>query len=119
MNGNQDEKKLTDEDAKTERSNIESDTSTKVTFPWLMFFVASFFDLIGLIPLINIFTETLAGLIIGFWQKHYSPKTDPVLSFFLGKIGDAISFGILPSNIAIVIYAYWRKKTLAKLGFAS
>ncbi|MBU1102636.1 hypothetical protein KJ853_03210 [Patescibacteria group bacterium] len=82
----------------------------KVSFPWLMFFVAVFFDLIGLIPIVNIFSEIFAGLAFGFWQKIYAPKTDPVLTFIVAKIADAIFLGMLPSNIAIVVFAYIKKK---------
>ncbi|KKS26122.1 MAG: hypothetical protein UU87_C0003G0042 [Parcubacteria group bacterium GW2011_GWA2_42_11] len=85
------------------------------SFPWMMFFVAALFDLIGLVPILNFFTEILAGLIFGFWQKMYNPKLDPVLTFIVAKIIDAISLGIMPSNIGIVIYAYIKKKAAAKL----
>jgi hypothetical protein len=98
-----------------EEKDYVSAIPPKISFPWLMFFLAAVFDLIGLIPYVNFFSEALAGLIFGFWQKIYSPKTDPVITFILAKIADAISFGILPSNIAIVLYAYWRKKTLEKI----
>lgn len=80
------------------------------SFPWGMLVLAALFDLIGLIPVINLATETLAGLIIGWWQKNYVPKLDPVLTFIIAKIIDALSLGILPSNIGIVIYAYIKKK---------
>jgi len=45
----------------------------------------------------------------------YNPKLDPVLTFIVAKIIDAISLGIMPSNIGIVIYAYIKKKAAAKL----
>ncbi|HCX27817.1 MAG TPA: hypothetical protein DHI91_01615 [Candidatus Portnoybacteria bacterium] len=83
-----------------------------VSFPWLMLCVAIIFDLIGLIPIVNFITETLAGLIFGLWQKSYSPQTDPIITFFVAKIIDTISAGILPSNIGIVVYAYMKKKAV-------
>ena len=84
--------------------------SEPVSFPWLMVVLAAAFDLIGVIPIINLFTELLAGLIIGLWQKGYAPKTDPLISFFVAKVIDIFSLGILPSNIAVVVYAYLQKK---------
>jgi len=81
-----------------------------VSFPWMMTVLAAIFDLIGLIPIINFFSELLAGFILGLWQKGYAPKTDPVMTFLVAKIIDIASLGILPSNIAIVVYAYLKKK---------
>ena len=86
----------------------------EVSFPWGMFCLAGLFDLIGLIPFINFFSEALAGLIFGFWQKRYAPKTDPILTFIIAKIMDAVSVGILPSNIGVVVYAYIKKKAEEK-----
>lgn len=84
-------------------------------FPWGMLCLAALFDLIGVIPFVNIVTEIFAGLIIGFWQKVYAPKTDPILSFIVAKIIDIASFGILPSNIGVVVYAYVKKKIAARV----
>jgi hypothetical protein len=84
--------------------------ATPVSFPWLMVALAAFFDIVGMIPIVNFFTELLAGLIIGLWQKNYVPATDPLISFFLAKVIDIFSLGILPSNIAVVVYAYIKKK---------
>ncbi|MFH1385460.1 MAG: hypothetical protein ABIG65_00205 [Patescibacteria group bacterium] len=93
--------------------------SEPASFPWGMLCLATLFDLIGMIPVINLFTETLAGLIFGWWQKGYAPKTDPVLTFIVAKIMDVVSLGILPSNIGIVVYAYIKKKTAAKIADAA
>ena len=81
-----------------------------VSFPWLMLGVAIIFDLVGMIPVINFFSEALAGLTFGLWQKLYAPKTDPIITFIVAKIADAVFLGLLPSNIAIVIFAYAKKK---------
>jgi len=85
------------------------------SFPFGMFALAALFDLIGIIPIINIISELLAGLIIGLWQKSYSPKTDPIISFIVAKIIDAVSLGILPSNIGVVVYAYIKKNAAAQV----
>jgi len=85
------------------------------SFPWEMLCLAALFDLIGLIPIINLFTETLAGLIFGWWQKGYNPKLDPILTFIVTKIIDVVSLGILPSNIGIVVYSYIKKKAAAQV----
>lgn len=82
-------------------------------FPWGIFFVAVIFDIIGMIPVINFFTELLAGLILGMWQKSYVQKLDPLLTFFVAKIIDAMFLGLLPSNIGIVVYSYLKKKSLS------
>jgi len=87
-------------------------STEEVTFPWLMFFLAAIFDIICFF--FPIF-EIIAGLIFGFWQKLYVPKTDPLITFIVAKIIDALSLGILPSNIGIVVFAYIKKKTAAKL----
>lgn len=84
-----------------------------VSFPWAMITLAAAFDLIGIVPIVNLLSELIAGLIIGLWQKGYAPKTDPVISFFLAKVIDILSLGILPSNIAVVVYAYIKKKATA------
>ena len=90
----------------------------EASFPWAMLCVAALFDLIGLIPIINLLSEILAGLIICLWQKFYNPKIDPMiflLTFLVAKIIDAISLGILPSNIGVVIYAYTKKKAAVRI----
>lgn len=94
----------------TEEEPAPAETPQKVSFPWIVFCVAVLFDLIGLIPIVNIFSEIFAGLALGFWQKTYVPKTDPILTFVVAKIADAIFLGMLSSNIAIVIFAYVKKK---------
>ena len=89
------------------------------SFPWEMLCVAALFDSVGWIPILNFFTETLAGLILGLWQKSYVPKTDPIITFLVAKIIDAISLGILPSNIGVVVYAYIKKKAINKISSAA
>jgi hypothetical protein len=91
----------------------------ETSFPWGMFFVAALFDLVGLIPILNILTEILASGIIWFWQKTYAPKEDPLLSLITTKIIDFCSLGIFPSNIGMVVIAYTKKKASAKLPSAS
>lgn len=103
--------------------NVESDeqstdkqlsisiTSEPAYFPWGIFFVALIFDIIGIVPIINLFTELLASLIIWFWQKMYVPQVDPLLSLFVNKIIDFFSLGLFPSNIGMVLVAYIKKKT--------
>jgi hypothetical protein len=87
-----------------------------VPFPWLMLCVAVIFDLIGFIPIVNIFSEIIAGLILWLWKKKYSPKTNPLIDIVAVKILDFITLGLLPSNIATVIYSYAKKKTASKAG---
>jgi len=87
-----------------------------VTFPWLMFFVALLFDIVSLIPIVNIFTELLAGLILWLWKKSYNSKTDPLIDIIAAKIVDYIFLDILPSNIFTVVYAYTKKKAASKAG---
>jgi len=82
-----------------------------VSFPLLMFFAAILFDIIEFfIPLLM----PLFGMIMGFWQKMYAPKTDPLMSFFLSKIADVITLGILPSSVSIVIFAFIKKRATSK-----
>ncbi|MBU2264911.1 hypothetical protein KJ784_01850, partial [Patescibacteria group bacterium] len=76
--------KQSNSDKKTTEQPIAP--SGPASFPWGMLCLAALFDLIGMIPVINLFTETLAGLIFGWWQKGYAPKTDPVLTFIVAKI---------------------------------
>lgn len=80
-----------------------------------MLCLAIFFDLIGLIPIVNIFSEVLASLIFGLWMTFYAPKTNPLIALFITKLLDAIFLGFLPSNIAFVIYAYIKQKAAAKI----
>lgn len=101
-----------------ENENSSKETNAKqsatpsepVSFPWMMLVLAAVFDLIGIIPIVNLLTELLAGFIIGLWQASYAPKTDPLTTFFLAKILDICTLGFLPSNIAIIVYAYIKKK---------
>jgi hypothetical protein len=87
-----------------------------VTFPWLMFCVAVLFDLISLIPIVNIFSEILAGLILWLWKKTYNSKTNPLIDIVAAKIVDYIFLDILPSNIFTVVLAYTKKRTASKAG---
>ena len=111
---------MPEENIKTEQAEeTEAQRQTaapSVSFPWLAFVAAALFDLIGLIPIVNFFSESFAGLAFGFWQKLYAPKTNPVITFLIAKIADAICLGLLPSNIAVVVYAYIKKRaaSLAK-----
>lgn len=99
----------------SEPANVPTTPQSTVSFPWLMLCLAIFFDLIGLIPIVNFFSEILAGLMIGLWQKMYFSKSNPLVEFFAAKIIDALSLGILPSNSGLVVITYLRKKTAAKL----
>jgi hypothetical protein len=83
-----------------------------ISFPWLIFCVAAIFDLLGLVPLVNLFSETIASLFFGFWQKQYEPELDPFTNIIVAKIIDVLSLGILPSNMGIVVFAYFKKKSL-------
>lgn len=83
-----------------------------ISFPWGMLCLAILFDLIGMIPIVNFITETLACLIFGMWQKSYAPKLDPILTIIIAKIIDTAFLGFLPSNIGIVVYAYLKKKAV-------
>jgi hypothetical protein len=85
-----------------------------VTFPWLMLGVAIIFDLISLIPIVNIFSEILAGLILWLWKHSYDSKTNPLIDIVAAKIVDYICLDILPSNIFTVVYAYIKKKAASK-----
>lgn len=86
-----------------------------VSFPWMMAALAGGFDLVGLVPILNFFTESVAGLTFGLWQKTYAPKTNPLITFFIAKIIDAGTLGIAPSNIGIVVFAFMKKKADQKL----
>jgi hypothetical protein len=95
-----------------------------VSFPWLMLCLAILFDAIGFLcsllagfapflAFLPLLSESLAGLIFGFWQTFYVPQTNPALTFIVAKIIDALSLGFLPSNIGIVVYAYIKKKSFS------
>lgn len=88
-------------------------------FPWLAFFAAALFDIIGMIPIVNFLSEPIAKLSFGLWQKVYAPKTDPVMTAILTLIADGIFLGFLPSNIATVVYAYIKKRAAAKVKIPS
>jgi uncharacterized protein YqgC (DUF456 family) len=90
--------------------------SEPVTFPWLMLIVAIIFDLISLIPIVNIFSEILAGLILWLWKHSYNSKTNPLVDIVIAKIVDFICLDILPSNTFTVVYAYIKKRTASVAG---
>jgi len=93
-----------------------------VSFPGLMLCVAILFDLVGWIPFLNFLTETLSGLILGFWQKLYMAEAslaEIVLTFISAKSIKAASLGGLPTNIGVVFFAYFRKKAMSKLKAAT
>ncbi len=93
-----------------------------VSFPGLMLCVAILFDLVGWIPILNFFTETLSGLVIGFWQKLYMEEAslaEIVLSFVTAKSVKAASLGAGPTNCGIVFFTYFRKKAMSKIKTAA
>lgn len=98
----------------SDQQTAAPEQTSPASFPWGMFFVALLFDIVGLIPILNLFTEFLASLIIWFWQKHYEPKLDPLLSLLVNKIIDFFSLGLYPSNIGMVLVAYIKKKAQSK-----
>lgn len=107
-------------DYETDETNQEAGTlelppNEPVSFPWLMAALAAGFDLVGMVPILNFFTEPVAGLTFGLWQKMYAPKTDPLMTFFVAKIIDAGTLGIAPSNIGIVVFAFLKKRNEQKL----
>jgi hypothetical protein len=86
------------------------DNAETVTFPWLMFSLAFLFDLVSLIPIVNIATEIFAALVLWLWKKSYNSKTNPLIDIVAAKIIDYICLDILPSNMFTVVYAYIKKK---------
>ncbi len=82
----------------------------KAHFPVVAFIAAIVFDVFGMIPIINFFSQPLAKLSFGLWQKVYAPKTSPFLTAILTLIADGVFLGFLPDNIAVVLYAYAMKK---------
>ena len=87
----------------------------KISFPWGMFLVAIIFDLIGLIPIVNIASEVVARLLFWLWQKTYIPDVDPFIATIVSEIIKWAGAGFLPSNIEIVIYSYFKKKAASKI----
>lgn len=92
------------------------DQKESVGFPLGMFLLATVFDLVGFIPVINFVSEPIAGLIFWFWQKQYSPKSNPLATLLSAKLLDLVCAGLLPSNIGVVIYAYTAKKFNQDIG---
>ncbi|KKR03564.1 MAG: hypothetical protein UT31_C0016G0008 [Parcubacteria group bacterium GW2011_GWF2_39_13b] len=88
--------------------------SASVSIPVGMLCIAGFFDLIGLIPILNLFTDLLAALLFWMWQKNYVPSFDPMLNIFTNKVIDICTLGIFPSNIGIVLVAYIKKRAASK-----
>ncbi len=112
------QEEMQEQDRARQAAGSQKTKAEKVPIPWLMLCVAGLFDLIGMIPIVNIFSEIIAGLILWFWQKTYVPKLDPLISIVATKIIDFIlglgMVSYLPSNISTVIIAYIKKKTDAK-----
>jgi hypothetical protein len=90
--------------------------SEPALFPWLMLCVAIIFDLVGFIPILNIFTDILAGFILWLWKHSYNSKTNPLIDIVAAKIVDFLCLGILPSSTFTVIYSYIKKKAASKAG---
>lgn len=84
--------------------------------PFGILFLAIIFDLIGFIPIINFISEPIAGIIFWIWQKQYAPKSNPLTTLIYAKLADLFSFGMLPSNTGVVIYAYIVKKYNLNVG---
>ncbi len=87
----------------------------QVSFPWMMLSVAVIFDLLGLVPFLNILTEIIASLIFGLWQAIYAPKSNPIITAAVAKIIDAAFLGFFFSNIGVVVFAYLKKKLEARI----
>jgi len=110
-------KEIEEEEQETEPETDETAAPPqKIPFPWMMAFIALFiFDVIEfVIPP----AAVLFGLILGYWQKLYTPKADIseiLLCFLLTRSADAVFLGILPSNLAIVVIAFFRKKMVSKV----
>lgn len=96
--------------------DISPDQKEPASFPLGMFLLATVFDLVGFIPVINFVSEPIAGLIFWFWQKQYSPKSNPLATLLSAKLLDLVCVGLLPSNIGVVIYAYTAKKFNRDIG---
>ncbi|MEK7160888.1 MAG: hypothetical protein AAB724_02575 [Patescibacteria group bacterium] len=99
----------------TEEAPESRSSPAKVSFPWLIAILALGFDLVGLIPALNIATETIAALLFGLWQTNFLPQVNPVLGILMVKLADLCTLGLLPSNLAIVVRAYIKKKSSAKV----
>lgn len=109
---------MSEEDDDSEEKSAEQPPATSVSLPFGMLALAGFFDLIGLIPVLNFFTDFLAGLLLWFWQKSYVPSFDPMLNIFTNKIIDICTLGIFPSNIGIVLVAFIKKRAASKTASA-
>lgn len=103
-----------DDNEDNEEPAAGQSAKTSASFPFGLLALAGFFDLLGLIPILNIFTDLLAGLILWFWQKSYVPSFDPMLNIFTNKIIDICTLGIFPSNMGIVIVAFIKKRAVSK-----
>lgn len=106
----------------SEPANEPITPQSTVSFPVAMLVVAALFDSVGWIPLLNFFTETLSGLIIGFWQKLYMEQAslaEIVIALITGKGLKAASLGFGPTNCGIVFFTYFRKKAMSKIKTAA
>ncbi len=107
---------INDTDSDEPGQAVSLDQKESVDFPLGMFLLATVFDLVGFIPVVNFVSEPVAGLIFWVWQKKYSPKSNPLATLATAKLIDLFSFGLLPSNIGVVIYAYTTKKFDRSIG---
>lgn len=103
------------EGAEQNQNETAKNTAPAVKFPKGMFILALCFDVIGLIPVIDIasvVTEPIAVVIFGYWQKKYRNVDFLTILINAGvwKSLDAITIGILPSNSGLVIREYTKKK---------
>jgi hypothetical protein len=105
----------TAEDQETAQQVVRAKSKPEpVPFPWLMLCVAIIFDLVGFIPIVNIFADILACLILWIWKHTYNSKTNPLIDIVAAKIVDFLCLGFLPSSTFTVVYSYIKKKTAAK-----
>lgn len=91
----------------------QPDQPASVPFPWGMMFIAVFFDLVGLIPFVNVCTEIVSGIIFYVWQRSYVPQSSPLLNFLGTRVADFLLLGFFPSNISVVLSAFAKKKTFS------
>src|SRR4030042_2207366 len=95
-----------------------SGRSEPASFPWLMLCVAIIFNLVVFIPILNIFTDILACLILWLWKHSYNSKTNPLIDIVAAKIVDFLCLGFLPSSTFTVVYSYIKKKAASKANSA-
>ncbi|MBI4836870.1 MAG: hypothetical protein HY813_00470 [Candidatus Portnoybacteria bacterium] len=85
-------------------------SSETARFPMAMLLVAGAFDLIGFIPIVNLVSEIMAAFVLRTWAFFYAPRSNPLVNIAVNKFVEIPFLGLWPSNISIVLYAYWRKK---------